>query len=156
MGSVLAVECRCRRWSLARPGGHREPGYLAETIVAQRVTAVDFVPSMLELFLEEPLAARCTSLTRVTVGGEALSSELANRFASTFEVPLHNLYGPTEASVDVLGWTADGGPVALGVPGWNVRAYVLDPYLNPVPPARRASCTWPVCNWPTAICTDTT
>jgi thioesterase domain-containing protein/acyl carrier protein len=49
-------------------------------------------------------------------------------------VPLHNLYGPTEASVDVLGWTADGGPVALGVPGWNVRAYVLDAYLSPVPP----------------------
>ena len=24
-------------------------------------------------------------------------------------------------------------PVALGVPGWNVRAYVLDRYLNPVP-----------------------
>ena len=22
----------------------------------------------------------------------------------------------------------------MGVPGWNVRAYVLDPYLNPTPP----------------------
>ena len=39
---------------VARPGGHRDPAYLAETIVAQRVTAVDFVPSMLELFLDEP------------------------------------------------------------------------------------------------------
>ncbi|HEX7826751.1 MAG TPA: amino acid adenylation domain-containing protein, partial [Mycobacterium sp.] len=120
---------------VARPGGHRDPGYLAETIVSQRVTAVDFVPSMLELFLEDPRAAHCTSLTRVTVGGEALSPEVANQFANAFgsNVPLHNLYGPTEASVDVLGWTADGGPVALGVPGWNVRAYVLDGYLHPVP-----------------------
>lgn len=118
---------------VARPGGHRDPAYLAETIVEQRVSAVDFVPSMLELFLEEPRAAACTSLTRVTVGGEALSTELAGRFADAFDVPLHNLYGPTEAAVDVLGWTADGGPVALGVPGWNVRAYVLDGYLNPVP-----------------------
>nr|WP_233165340.1 non-ribosomal peptide synthase/polyketide synthase [Mycobacterium sp. AT1] len=118
---------------VAQPGGHRDPGYLAETIVSQRVTAVDFVPSMLELFLEEPRAARCTSLTRVTVGGEALSADVAARFADVVGVPLHNLYGPTEASVDVLGWTADGGPVALGAPGWNVRAYVLDPYLNPVP-----------------------
>ncbi len=122
---------------VARPGGHRDPGYLAETIAAQHVTAVDFVPSMLELFLDDPRSARCTSLTRVTVGGEALSTELAQRFASVFGgtrgVPLHNLYGPTEASVDVLGWTADGGPVALGRPGWNVSAYVLDPYLNPVP-----------------------
>ncbi len=119
---------------IARPGGHREPGYLAETIVSEQVTAVDFVPSMLELFLDDPRSTACASLTRVTVGGEALSSEVAARFAGAFaHVPLHNLYGPTEASVDVLGWTADGGPVALGLPGWNVRAYVLDGYLNPVP-----------------------
>ncbi|AKS31661.1 non-ribosomal peptide synthetase [Mycolicibacterium goodii] len=124
---------------VARPGGHREPAYLAATIVEQSVTAVDFVPSMLEVFLDEtgadgPDAPAGTSLTRVTVGGEALSTELAARFDDAFGgVPLHNLYGPTEAAVDVLGWTADGGPVALGVPGWNVRAYVLDGYLNPVP-----------------------
>ena len=120
---------------MARPGGHRDPGYLADTIAAQRVTAIDFVPSMLELFLEEPRSAQCHSLTRVTVGGEALSAELAEKFTAAFggAVALHNLYGPTEAAVDVLGWTADGGPVALGVPGWNVRAYVLDEYLNPVP-----------------------
>ena len=118
---------------VARPGGHRDPAYLAETIVSERVTAVDFVPSMLELFLDEPNSTRCGSLTRVTVGGEALTDDLANRFTRTLGVPLHNLYGPTEAAVDVLGWTADGGPVALGVPGWNVRAHVLDGYLNPVP-----------------------
>ncbi|MHA3022899.1 non-ribosomal peptide synthase/polyketide synthase [Mycobacterium sp. BMJ-28] len=118
---------------IARPGGHRDPAYLAETIVSEGVTAIDFVPSMLELFLDEPRSARCLSLTRVTVGGEALPDELAARFGATFGLPLHNLYGPTEAAVDVLGWTADGGPVALGVPGWNVRAHVLDRYLNPVP-----------------------
>ncbi|GFG49808.1 non-ribosomal peptide synthetase [Mycolicibacterium agri] len=118
---------------LARPGGHRDPAYIVETIAAHNVTAVDFVPSMLELFLDEPRSAQATSLTRVTVGGEALPTDLARRFAATLPVPLHNLYGPTEASVDVLGWTADGGPVALGLPGWNVEAYVLDNYLNPVP-----------------------
>ena len=118
---------------IARPGGHRDPRYLAEVIAEQRVTAVDFVPSMLELFLEEPLSAQCATLTRVTVGGEALSNELVARFTSALDVPLHNLYGPTEASVDVLGWTADGGPVALGKPGWNVRTYVLDAYLNVLP-----------------------
>ncbi len=118
---------------MARPGGHRDPRYLADMIVAQSVTAVDFVPSMLELFLDEPAAARCTALTRVTVGGEALGADLAARYAAMFSAPLHNLYGPTEASVDVLGWTCDGSAPALGVPGWNVRAYVLDDYLHPVP-----------------------
>jgi amino acid adenylation domain-containing protein/non-ribosomal peptide synthase protein (TIGR01720 family) len=120
---------------IARPGGHRDPRYLAETIAAQRVTAVDFVPSMLELFLDDIDGQDCRTLERVTVGGEALTDDLAARFATVFgpTVPLHNLYGPTEAAVDVLGWTADGGPVALGTPGWNVRAYVLDQYLRPVP-----------------------
>ncbi|MDZ7887036.1 MAG: non-ribosomal peptide synthase/polyketide synthase [Mycobacterium sp.] len=118
---------------LAAPGGHRDPAYLADTVVSENVTAADFVPSMLELFLDEPRSAQCAGLTRVTVGGEALTDELATRFGHALGVPLHNLYGPTEAAVDVLGWTADGGPVALGVPGWNVRAYVLDGYLEPVP-----------------------
>lgn len=119
---------------LARPGGHRDPAYLAEVINRDAVTAVDFVPSMLELFLDEPAVRGCASLTRVTVGGEALGTELTHRFADALPgTQLHNLYGPTEASVDVLGWTADGGAAALGTPGWNVAAYVLDDYLNPVP-----------------------
>ncbi|MGN7779447.1 amino acid adenylation domain-containing protein [Mycolicibacterium sp. 22603] len=124
---------------LARPGGHREPRYLAETIAAHGVTAVDFVPSVLELFLDEldidtAGAADLSSLTRVTVGGEALSRDLAERTIRHLGVPLHNLYGPTEAAVDVLGWTADGGPVAIGVPGANVRVHVLDSRLRPTPP----------------------
>lgn len=124
---------------LARPGGHREPRYLAETIAAHGVTAVDFVPSVLELFLDEldvdtDHSADLSSLTRVTVGGEALSRELAERTARRLGVPLHNLYGPTEAAVDVLGWTADDGPVAIGVPGANVRVHVLDGRLRPTPP----------------------
>ena len=41
---------------IAKHGGNRDPRYLAETIVRERITAVDFVPSMLELFLDEPAA----------------------------------------------------------------------------------------------------
>lgn len=124
---------------LARPGGHREPGYLVETIARQQVTAVDFVPSVLEAFLDEldleaASAAELSSLTRLTVGGEALPQELADRVVRRLGVPLHNLYGPTEAAVDVLGWTADGGPVAIGAPGANVRVHVLDDRLRPAPP----------------------
>ncbi|MET7995456.1 non-ribosomal peptide synthase/polyketide synthase [Amycolatopsis sp. NPDC005232] len=119
---------------VARPDGHRDPRYLAELIRAERVTAADFVPSMLQLFLEEPAAAGCTSLTRIVVGGEALGRDLAARVREVLGIPLHNLYGPTETSIDVLAWTDDGGPIAIGRPGWNVRAYVLDARLQPVPP----------------------
>src|SRR6185437_7753899 len=59
---------------MARPGGHRDPGYLADTIAEHDITIVHFVPSMLKVFLDEIEArggARCGSLRRVLCSGEA-------------------------------------------------------------------------------------
>ena len=42
------------RLVLARPGGHREPSYLAHLIQDAGITVVHFVPSMLQVFLDEP------------------------------------------------------------------------------------------------------
>src|SRR5207253_4864900 len=42
------------RLVLARPGGHKDPAYLAGLIAAERVTVCHFVPPMLEAFLREP------------------------------------------------------------------------------------------------------
>ena len=123
---------------LARPGGHREPEYLAALIQAEHVTTVHFVPSMLNVFLAHPAAARCRGLRRVICSGEALSAELAVRFHRTLDATLWNLYGPTEAAVDVSYWPSDAGVasgmVPIGRPVWNTRLYVLDAALNPVPP----------------------
>src|SRR5579864_6126138 len=95
------------RLVLARPAGHQDPDYLAELIAAEQVTTVHFVPSMLQLFLDSPLTARCTSLRRVIASGEALPHELQQRYFARLGAPLHNLYGPTEAAVDVTSWTCD-------------------------------------------------
>ncbi|MEW5813759.1 MAG: amino acid adenylation domain-containing protein, partial [Actinomycetota bacterium] len=142
VGEIFWPLCAGATAVIARPGGHRDPRYLADTITTEHITAIDFVPSMLELFLDEPTvrswAHTGTTLTRVTVGGEALTDDLVTRFHHHFpHTPLHNLYGPTETAVDVLGWTShnstDDGPVALGTPGWNITTHVLDNYLHPVP-----------------------
>ncbi|MQY03017.1 non-ribosomal peptide synthetase [Actinomadura macrotermitis] len=127
------------RLVLAKPGGHRDPAYLAATIVAENITTVHFVPSMLALFLEEPTSADCTGLRRVICSGEALPADLVNRFHERLPgVPLHNLYGPTEASVDVTSWECPpgfaGSSVPIGKPIWNTRMYVLDARLRPVDP----------------------
>ncbi|MFJ1759573.1 non-ribosomal peptide synthase/polyketide synthase [Amycolatopsis sp. NPDC088138] len=122
---------------VARPGGHRDPAYLAQLIRAERITTLHFVPSMLQAFLLDPAAATCTGLRRVLCSGEALPAELQSRFFGTLPgVELHNLYGPTEASVDVTSWAcrADGGPVPIGRPVWNTQTYVLDVQLRPVAP----------------------
>ncbi|MEU1918530.1 amino acid adenylation domain-containing protein, partial [Streptomyces massasporeus] len=123
---------------VARPGGHRDPGYLASLIVRERVSTVHFVPSMLEVFLAEPAAAECVGLRRVVCSGEALGVAAQERFFEVFEgVGLHNLYGPTEASVDVTAWECGPGGavggVPIGGPVANTRVYVLDGSLRPVP-----------------------
>ncbi|WP_086784436.1 non-ribosomal peptide synthetase [Streptomyces caniscabiei] len=121
---------------VARPEGHRDPAYLARVIREQAVTTTHFVPSMLQVFLEEPAAARCTGLRRVMCSGEALPASVAARFHEVLSAELHNLYGPTEASVDVTAGPVLPGAdrVVIGRPVWNTRAYVLDAALRPVPP----------------------
>ncbi|MER6156419.1 amino acid adenylation domain-containing protein [Streptomyces sp. NPDC001868] len=121
---------------VARPEGHKDPAYLAELIREQGVTTTHFVPSMLQVFLEEPAAARCTGLRRVMCSGEALPSPVAERFHEVLSAELHNLYGPTEAAVDVTaGQVVPGADrVVIGRPVWNTRTYVLDASLRPVPP----------------------
>ena len=122
---------------MARPGGHRDPAYLAELIREQSVTTLHFVPSMLEAFLHDPAAATCTSLRRIVCSGEALSGALRERLRLTLDRPLHNLYGPTEAAIDVTAWTCRGetagSAVPIGAPIWNTQTYVLDAALRPVP-----------------------
>ncbi|WP_311315048.1 non-ribosomal peptide synthetase [Streptomyces naphthomycinicus] len=122
---------------VAKPGGHRDPAYLVEVIRAQRVTTLQFVPSMLAVFLAEPTAGTCTTLHTVILGGEALSLELADKFRRTLDAGLFNLYGPTEASIDVTRWVVrhepDAPSVPIGAPVWNTRVYVLDERLQPVP-----------------------
>ncbi|MES9525960.1 amino acid adenylation domain-containing protein, partial [Streptomyces capoamus] len=122
---------------IARPDGRRDPAYLARLIQEQRVTDVDFVPSLLEAFVGEPAAAGCTSLRRIEVAGEAFAPELAGRFAQVLPgVAVFNLYGPTEAAVEVTGHRYRPGEVTvpIGRPITNTRVYVLDGALRPVPP----------------------
>ncbi|GHF93091.1 non-ribosomal peptide synthetase [Amycolatopsis bullii] len=121
---------------LARPDGHKDPAYLARLIRDRGITTVHFVPSMLQVFLQEPAAGECASLRRVLCSGEALPPDAVAQFHQVLEAELHNLYGPTEASVDVTSWRAStqDRSVPIGRPVWNTRTYVLDAALRPVPP----------------------
>ncbi|MEU0537733.1 amino acid adenylation domain-containing protein, partial [Amycolatopsis tolypomycina] len=121
---------------LARPDGHKDPAYLARLIRDRGVTTVHFVPSMLQVFLQEPAAAGCTSLRRVLCSGEALPLDAVTQFGQVLDAELHNLYGPTEASVDVTAHrtSTEDTSVPIGRPVWNTRTYVLDAALRPVPP----------------------
>ncbi|MGW7276678.1 amino acid adenylation domain-containing protein, partial [Streptomyces sp. NPDC054864] len=121
---------------LARPDGHRDPQYLAETIRAHGVTTVHFVPSMLRALVAEPAMRACTGLRTVFSGGEMLQGALRDQIAEVLpQATLHNLYGPAEAAVDVTSYPAPavGATVPIGRPVWNTKLYVLDSWLRPVP-----------------------
>ncbi|MBY6006066.1 amino acid adenylation domain-containing protein [Salipiger bermudensis] len=121
---------------VAPPGAQRDPVALAGLVRTQRITAMHFVPSMLELFLDAP-ASQGLAIARVFASGEALPQRLAERFHRRITGRLFNLYGPTEAAIDVTAQEAlagqGGEAVPIGRPVWNTRTYLLDAALRPVP-----------------------
>ncbi|WP_252997440.1 condensation domain-containing protein, partial [Pseudomonas thivervalensis] len=118
-----------------RPDGHRDPAYLSQLIQQERVTTLHFVPSMLRAFVEEPSLVDCHSLRQVFASGEALPVDLVRRFMGRHPAALVNLYGPTEAAIDVSVWrcSADDAIVPIGKPIANLRLYILDEAMQPLP-----------------------
>ncbi|CRM72101.1 non-ribosomal peptide synthetase [Pseudomonas sp. 58 R 3] len=126
------------RLVMARPGGHKDPAYLCEVIEAEQITTVHFVPSMLDVFLAHGDVSQAARLVRVMCSGEALPGHLVRRFKAQLPgIALFNHYGPTEAAVEVTAWDCNGAVTPdntpIGKPIGNVRMYVLDAHLQPVP-----------------------
>ncbi|QKZ05040.1 non-ribosomal peptide synthetase [Pseudomonas eucalypticola] len=125
---------------LARPDGQRDPGYLARLIQEHRVSVVQFVPVLLQQFLEQAVSAACTSLTDIVCGGGELTPALATQLRQRLPgVRLHNVYGPTETTVDCSAWTLEPGQpippgtLPIGRPVSNTQLYVLGSDDQPVP-----------------------
>ena len=126
------------RLIMARPQGHQDPEYLRELIEQTGVTTMHFVPSMLEIFLEQHRAGQCASVRRVMCGGETLSVSLQKKFFECFPgVRLSNMYGPSEAAIDATSWECQSEDprhsVPIGRPIANARIYILDGHAEPVP-----------------------
>ena len=125
------------RMIVARPEGHKDADYLVRLITKENVTVLHFVPSMLQVFLNDQNVEQCRSIRYVVCSGEALPFALQQRFFERLDARLDNFYGPTEAAVDVTYWRcqrdSDLKIVPIGRPLANTDIYILDPDLNPVP-----------------------
>ncbi|MEH0653366.1 amino acid adenylation domain-containing protein [Streptomyces scabiei] len=115
-------------------------GRFVDRVVDGRVNVLQVVPSYLEAVLAhlERHPRALPDLRRVSVTGEALKKELVERwFAREPGTPLVNAYGLTETSDDtnheVMDRAPEGSRVPLGRPVHNVRVYVVDESLSPVP-----------------------
>ncbi|MFF5532690.1 non-ribosomal peptide synthase/polyketide synthase [Streptomyces cinerochromogenes] len=118
----------------------RDPEAFCDQVDAHRLDLVNVTPS----FLRELTAAGLLAPGRhhprlLLVGGEAVTPagwrELV-RAERELGVAVYNMYGPTECTVDAVYGRAGDRPdrPAIGRPGGNLRAYVLDGALRPVPP----------------------
>ncbi|HHL4080948.1 amino acid adenylation domain-containing protein [Burkholderia sola] len=119
---------------IARPDGQYDPRYLQRAIEQHRVTVVNFVPSMLHLFLQSLDAGAASPLRAVFAAGEPLlpaTVELAARVLP--HAPLFNAYGPTEASIYATVWRCTSGPVLIGRAVGDVGTHILSPELARLP-----------------------
>jgi amino acid adenylation domain-containing protein len=126
------------RLVIAAPEAHRDGGALLEAVTRGQVTALQLVPSLLRVLLEEEGLSRATSLRWLFCGGEALPVELEHRLRARLpSVTLVNLYGPTEATIDATSArgpsSGTGRTVPIGRPISNTQLYLLDTSLQPVP-----------------------
>ncbi|WP_406499535.1 non-ribosomal peptide synthase/polyketide synthase [Streptomyces sp. NBC_00846] len=121
----------------------RSPHRFLELLARERVTVLNQTPSafyqLMQSDEEAPETGRSLALRTVVFGGEALEH---TRLTSWYErhpddAPLLvNMYGITETTVHVtyaaLDRSGAAGQVGAAIP--DLRTYVLDAHLRPVPP----------------------
>ncbi|CAI2797439.1 non-ribosomal peptide synthetase [Pseudomonas fluorescens group sp.] len=114
-----------------------DPAALAQFFQETRLDAFECTPAQLKSLLETDGVRRGeTYLPRfVLFGGDAVDAQLWQRLPSISGSRFFNTYGPTECTVDATGCAVDDFPQRpiIGRPIANVRTYVLDAFLNPMP-----------------------
>ncbi|RKH27986.1 non-ribosomal peptide synthetase, partial [Corallococcus sp. CA041A] len=107
---------------------------LVKRIGHDALDVLDCSPAHLRLLVDEGLLEKDTLPRRALVGGEAVDPGTWSRLAQHPRLRAFNVYGPTECTVDATACAFDASPIpTIGRPLPNVRAYVLDKSLRPVP-----------------------
>ena len=117
-----------------------------EMIAEQGVTILEIVPSQLRVMVDgvrrmpPPQRPDLSPLRWLIVNGEPLPPELCRQWFDLYPTtPLVNAYGPTECSDDVTQCAIESPPpptlarMSIGSALSNMRMYVLDKNLSPVP-----------------------
>jgi len=118
-----------------------DPAQLWEKVVTHKVTYLLATPALLEgvLYQMEMHAGQWNALRLATTSAEPISPAMVTRWKQAFPgVPLLNLYGATECASNVVLYDSsqmppDANRVPVGKPLANMKVYVLDDRLNPVP-----------------------
>jgi non-ribosomal peptide synthetase component F len=119
---------------LASPDAAGNGARLRRLIRAEEVTFLQASPDEWQSLIDSGLrSVRGLRALSLADRGSALSRELAGRLLARCRV-LWNAYGTAETSgYGTLGRVEIGGPVTIGRPLTNTRAYVVDRHDRPVP-----------------------
>lgn len=132
---IFAPLCLGGTLLLAAPGGNKDPEYLLDTIIQNRLRAIQLVPAQLQALMEHPRFDQNT-LKWIFCGGEALSPRLHEAYqARGLNAELYNMYGPTETCIDATFnfCRSIETPISIGHPIANAEVYILDHNLQPLP-----------------------
>ena len=125
------------RLVVAPPMDYFDSATLMDFLIENRITAIDLVPSMLQVMVEDPKFSLLTGLRQTTCGGDVLPHDLRENFFARSNAALANLYGPTEATIGATFSRCHREekhqPVSIGRPISNVQVYILDRDMGPVP-----------------------
>lgn len=112
------------------------PQRIGALIRAYDVGFMSLTPSRLSAYMKvEEFRNALSHLETIVCGGENLPPQLYRRLSTYTSGTLYNQYGPSEATVAVSHAPVDPkAPVSIGSPLQNCRIYILDEYLNPLPP----------------------
>ncbi|MEV8623585.1 amino acid adenylation domain-containing protein [Streptomyces sp. NPDC051079] len=121
------------------PPGDSSPRALERAAADGGATSVFLTTSLFNLLVAER-SSLLGRVGQVWTGGEQPSAGAVRRMLAEFPgTALTHVYGPTENTTFTTfgrvdpGRDADGGKPPIGRPMANTRAYVLDPWLRPVP-----------------------
>ncbi|MFI6344815.1 amino acid adenylation domain-containing protein, partial [Streptomyces sp. NPDC050560] len=124
--------------SVIAPTGPVTPAVLRECVSAHGVTAVWLTAALFHLFAAEDPGC-FTGLREVWTGGDAVRADAVHRVrAACRELVVVDGYGPTETTTFATCHRIEPGDavpdtVPIGRPLDNMRTYVLDGLLQPVP-----------------------
>lgn len=112
---------------------------LIENIINDnKIGVLKLTPTHLKIL--DTLDVSKSKLRRLIVGGEDLKRDLAEKVYDQFsgKVEILNEYGPTEAVIGCMIHEFNpeidkNASVPIGIPGDNVRIYILDSNLKPIP-----------------------
>ena len=127
---------------IAPPQTELDNAALVKLINKNNITHTDFVPYTLSLFLQEPTAKACESLTRVLCSGSKLSATTINKFFKHFPTAqLHDYYGLTEDSTDVTmqvyqDQVDEAQPVSIGTAIHNTIIDIIEDDGTPAAPGK--------------------